>query len=53
MIFGMLAPGGLLAYELGWKSAPTVSEWVTAAGFHEIRVQSDVNGIARVLTARR
>jgi release factor glutamine methyltransferase len=49
----MLRPAGLLAMELGWKSEAAVREIVTAAGFCEISVRPDMQGIPRVLTARR
>ena len=49
----MLRPGGLLALELGWKSEPQVRAIVAAAGFGTIEVRADIQGIPRVLTARR
>jgi len=49
----MLRPGGLLALELGWKSEEAVLGIVTGAGFREIAVRPDLQGIPRVLTARR
>lgn len=51
--FRMLAPGGLLAFELGWTSESAVRSIVTEAGFVAIAVRPDVQGIPRVLTARR
>lgn len=49
----MLRPEGLLALELGWKSEPAVRALVDAAGFRECAVRPDLQGIPRVLTARR
>jgi len=49
----MLRPGGLLAFELGWKSEEAVREIVRAAGFAEATVGPDLQGIPRVLTSRR
>ena len=48
-----LAPGGLLALELGWTSEAAVRRAVEGAGFLEIRVAPDLQGLPRVLTARR
>ncbi len=49
----MLRPGGLLALELGWKSEAAVRARVAERGFREISVIPDLQGIPRVLTARR
>lgn len=49
----ILRPGGLLALELGWKSEPAVRALVGATRFREIVVRPDMQGIPRVLTARR
>jgi release factor glutamine methyltransferase len=49
----MLRPGGLLALELGWKSSDAVRSMVASSGFNDIGVQPDLQGIPRVLTARR
>jgi len=51
--FSILRPGGLLALELGWTSEPAVRALVDGAGFREIAVRPDMQGILRVLTARR
>jgi release factor glutamine methyltransferase len=51
--FAVLAAGGLLALELGWKSEASVRAIVTEAGFQQIDVRPDVHGIPRVLTARK
>ena len=49
----MLRPGGLLALELGWKSEAAVRAIVLRSGFRDIVVSADLQGIPRVLTARR
>ena len=49
----LLRPGGLLALELGWRSEEAVRALVSASGFREIAVRADLQGIPRVLTARR
>ena len=49
----LLAPGGLLALELGWTSEGAVRSIVAAAGFREAHVHPDAQGIPRILTARR
>jgi release factor glutamine methyltransferase len=49
----MLRPGGLLALELGWKSGAAVRSMVASGGFGDIGVRPDLQGIPRVLTARR
>lgn len=49
----MLRPGGLLALELGWKSEEAVRAIVLRNGFRDIVVSTDLQGIPRVLTARR
>jgi len=49
----MLRSGGLLALELGWKSEEAVRAIVAAEGFQQIATTPDLQGIPRVLTARR
>lgn len=49
----MLRPTGLLALELGWKSEEAVRAILLRNGFHAIAVSADIQGIPRVLTARR
>ncbi len=49
----LLVPGGLLALELGWTSERAVRAIVAAERFDDIRVRPDVQGIPRILTARR
>ena len=49
----MLLPGGLVALELGWTSEPAVREIVARHGFRAVRTRPDLQGIPRILTARR
>jgi release factor glutamine methyltransferase len=49
----LLRPGGLLALELGWKSEDAVRAIGAGAGFREVSVRADLQGIPRVLTARK
>lgn len=49
----VLVRGGLLALELGWTSERAVRAIVAAAGFEEMGVRPDTQGIPRILTARR
>jgi release factor glutamine methyltransferase len=49
----LLRPGGLLALELGWKSEAAVRAIVLRHGFGSVVVSADLQGIPRVLTARR
>jgi release factor glutamine methyltransferase len=51
--FDMLRPGGLLALELGYTSEAAVRGIVSGAGFSDIAVRPDMQGIPRVLTANR
>jgi release factor glutamine methyltransferase len=48
----LLLPRGMLALELGWRSAGAVGEMVRSAGFNAIRVLPDAGGIERILLAR-
>jgi release factor glutamine methyltransferase len=48
-----LAPGGLLALELGAGQARQVQEILAGCGWHDLRLHSDYAGIPRVLAARR
>ena len=48
----LLKPGGWLAFELGWKSAPAATRAAVAAGFGEIDIRPDLRGIPRMLLAR-
>jgi len=48
-----LAPGGFLALEIGAGQSSAVESLLTAASFAEIESTPDLQGIPRVLTARR
>lgn len=47
----LLRSGGLLALEIGFDQAGSVSALVQAAGFAQLRVQNDLAGQARVVLA--
>jgi len=49
----MLRPKGLLALELGWKSEEAVRAMFVSRAFTDTAVRPDIQGIPRVLTARR
>ncbi len=49
----MLKSRGLLALELGWTSEAAVRAIVAGLGFREVWVRPDMQGIPRILTARR
>jgi release factor glutamine methyltransferase len=49
--FRVLAPGGRLVLELGFNNAEAVTRIVRQAGFGMLGVQSDFQGIDRILTA--
>lgn len=48
----LLAPDGLVAFEVGYDQAPDVSALLDAAGFTIARVARDAGGHARVVAAR-
>jgi release factor glutamine methyltransferase len=47
----LLKPEGLLVLEIGYGQHEAVPEIVSAAGFHAVRVESDLRGIPRVVVA--
>jgi release factor glutamine methyltransferase len=47
-----LAPGGLVALEIGAGQGDSVSRLLSAAGFTEVAVHPDLSGIGRVVEAR-
>ena len=51
--FAALVPGGYLALEIGHGQAEPVRALLGAAGFTEIEFTPDLQGIPRVVTARR
>lgn len=48
-----LAPGGLLALEIGWRQAAAVTALIATHGFERIAIVADLAGRDRVVTARR
>jgi release factor glutamine methyltransferase len=48
-----LRPGGILALEIGAGQASEVRQVVRAAGFVDVRVRDDLQGIPRIVVARR
>ena len=49
----VLVPGGYLALEMGFGQAGEVGKLLTAAGFVQIELTPDLQGIPRVISARR
>jgi release factor glutamine methyltransferase len=49
----LLAPGGVLVVELGAGQAPAVAALLAAAGLAPSPAQTDLNGMARALQARK
>jgi release factor glutamine methyltransferase len=47
-----LAPGGILALEVGWGQAPAVTDLLARAGFDAIAGESDLAGTVRVVWGR-
>ncbi len=50
---GWLAPGGLLALEIGSDQGAAVSEIASARGYQDVSVEPDLAGLDRVLVAIR
>ena len=48
----IVRPGGTFAVEIGIGQAETAAAIMRRAGFVEVRVRDDLQGIARVVTAR-
>ena len=48
-----LVPGGFIALEMGFSQASDIQSILTAAGFENIEFTDDLQGIARVISARR
>lgn len=51
--FAALVPGGFIAMEMGFSQASDVQSILTAAGFQNIEITDDLQGIPRVASARR
>jgi release factor glutamine methyltransferase len=51
--FAALAPGGFIALEIGYGQAPSIQKLLASSCFQQIELTSDLQGIPRVVTARR
>ena len=51
--FGALVPGGFVVLEIGYGQQEPVGALLAGAGFKEVDFTADLQGIARVATARR
>lgn len=49
----LLRPGGMIAFEVGRDQAQDIAALLEQANFADIRVEKDLNAIARVVMARR
>jgi release factor glutamine methyltransferase len=49
----VLAPGGWLGLEVGWKQARRTAALLEAAGWRDVEVQEDFAGIERIVAGRR
>ncbi len=48
----LLAPGGLLALEIGSKQGKAVAELLDTAGFSDVQIKKDAAGLERIATGR-
>lgn len=48
----VLVPGGMLYFECGWKQAAQVAAICESAGLTNVRIDEDLSGIQRVVSAR-
>ena len=48
-----LAPGGLIAVEVGISEAQDVASLFTNAGLHDVQIIKDLYGVERIVSARR
>jgi release factor glutamine methyltransferase len=51
--YGALVPGGFIVLEMGFSQASDIQSILTAAGFENIEFTDDLQGIPRVISARR
>lgn len=51
--FSALVPGGYLVFEFGFNQQADIESLLTAAGFEEIEIIPDLQGIPRIASARR
>lgn len=49
---GILAPGGLVAFEVGFTQADSVAELLLNQGFSEVWTRSDLGGVVRCVMAQ-
>jgi release factor glutamine methyltransferase len=52
-VSGLLAPGGVLALEIGAGQAPATAALLVEAGFSDVRARRDLAGIERVVSGVR
>jgi release factor glutamine methyltransferase len=51
--YSVLIPGGYAVFEIGYGQAGAIADLLSAAGFAGIEFKKDLQGIDRVITARR
>jgi len=51
--FNALVPGGFIALEIGYGQQPSIHDLLAAAGFNNIEFTPDLQGIPRVVVAKR
>ena len=51
--YNALVPGGYLVFEFGFSQQPDIESLLTAAGFQQIEITHDLQGIPRIASARR
>jgi release factor glutamine methyltransferase len=51
--FDVLVPGGFIALEIGYGQSPVLAELLSISGYEQIEFTPDLQGIARVASARR
>lgn len=49
----ILASGGLIAFEIGYKQSDAISKLLEASGYHDINIIKDLGGNDRVVTAEK
>ena len=51
--YNSLVPGGYLIFEFGFSQQPDIESLLTGAGFEQIEIIPDLQGIPRIASARR
>ena len=51
--YSALVPGGYLVFEFGFSQQPNIESLLAAAGFQQIEIVHDLQGIPRIASARR